>query len=109
MQAIIASGSCSRKTPNIVGKIPPEPTTSGGISNLFGCQSLEVTPCCSGPAPMIIEAQLGLLEVGITPRACNVNDPSRINRCSTGAFDGVNPTEPKPSQPITSTCSVFGS
>jgi hypothetical protein len=60
---------CARICPKIVGKIPPLPIAVGAISNLFGCQSLDVTPCCSGPAPIIIEAQFGLLEVGITPRA----------------------------------------
>jgi len=40
-------------------EIPPEPLAMGAMWNLSGCQSFEVTPCCSGPAPMIIEAQLG--------------------------------------------------
>src|SRR5580765_6714606 len=84
----------------------PEPTATGAISNLFVSQSLDVTPCCSGPAPMMIEAQFGLLEVGITPRACSVYEPSRINLCRTGALDGVKPTEPKPSQPTIRTCSA---
>src|SRR6266568_1777706 len=103
-QAIFAFGLCWRSTPKIVGKIPLEPTATGEISNLPGCQSLEVTPCCSGPAPMIMEAQFGLLTVGITPRACKVQAPSRISRCTTGALLGVNPTEPRPSQPMTTTC-----
>ena len=88
----------------MVGNILPEPTATGGISNLSGCQSLEVTPCCSGPAPMIMEAQFGLLTVGITPRACRVQAPPRISLCRTGALLGVNPTEPRPSQPMTTTC-----
>src|SRR5262249_13468770 len=67
--------------------------------------SLEVTPCCSGPAPMIIDAQFGLLEVGMTPRACSVYEPCRISLCSTGAFVGVIPIAPNPSQPMISTCS----
>src|ERR1043166_8429298 len=75
---MIAPGCCSRKTPKMVGKIPPEPVAMGVMSNLSGCQSLEVTPCCSGPAPMIMEAQLGLLEVGMTPRACKDHAPSFI-------------------------------
>src|ERR1041385_8131145 len=99
MQAIFACGFCSRNTPKIVGNMPPEPFTTGGISNLFVCQSFEGTPCCSAPAPMISEAQFGLLDVGITPRACSVKAPPRINRCKTGALESVNPTEPKPSQP----------
>ena len=59
----------------MVGNIPPGPTAVGAISNLSGCQSFEVTPCCSGPAPMIIDAQFGLLTVGITPRAWSVLHP----------------------------------
>ncbi len=59
----------------MVGNIPPGPTAVGVISNLLGSQSLVVTPCCSGPAPMIIEAQLGLLTVGITARAWSVLAP----------------------------------
>src|SRR5207249_3658514 len=77
------------------------------MSNLLGCQSLEVTPCCSGPAPMIIDAQFGLLTVGKTPRAWSVKAPSRISLCNTGVFVGVKPTEPKPSQPMTRTCSTL--
>ena len=30
-----------------------------------GFQSFERTPCCSGPAPMIIDAQFGLLTLDI--------------------------------------------
>jgi hypothetical protein len=53
-----------------------------------------------------MEAQLGLLDVGITPRARNVYAPSRMRRDIVGAFVPVNATEPKPSQPITITCST---
>src|SRR3974390_147172 len=67
MTAILDAGFCALSAPNTVGKIPPGPTTVGAISNLLVSQSFEVTPCCSGPAPMIIDAQFGLLEVGITP------------------------------------------
>ena len=56
----------------------------GLIAAFAGCQSLDVTPCCSGPAPMIIEAQFGLLTVGITPRACSVYAPSFIIRARFG-------------------------
>ena len=52
--------------------MPVDPTAVGWIAPLPGSHSFDVTPCCSGPAPMIIDAQLGLLTVGITPRACNV-------------------------------------
>ncbi|HBY62411.1 MAG TPA: hypothetical protein DEH78_21520 [Solibacterales bacterium] len=45
------------------------------MENLSGIQSFDVMPCCSGPAPMIMDAQLGLLEVGITPRAWYVQAP----------------------------------
>src|SRR5437588_12206028 len=100
MQTIFAAGLCSRRTPKIVGKKPAGPATVGGMSNLLVSQSLEVTPCCSGPAPMIIDAQFGLLEVGMTPRAWRVKEPSRISRCRTGVLVAVKPTEPNPSQPI---------
>src|SRR5438067_5364649 len=106
MQATVALGFCSRITPKMVGKIPADPVAIGAISNLFVSQSFDVTPCCDGPAPIIIEAQLGLLTVGKTPRSCSVQAPSRISLWRTGAFEGVKPTDPKPSQPITMTCST---
>ncbi len=43
-----------------------------GSIKLSRSQALEVIPCCSGPAPIIMEAQLGLDEEGITDRAWNV-------------------------------------
>ena len=44
--------------------------TMGAMVNLSGRQSFDVTPCCSGPAPLSIEAKFGNVTVGITPRAC---------------------------------------
>src|SRR6185369_11907175 len=82
--AMIERGFCSRRIPKMVGKIPPEPTPVGAISNLLVSQSFEVTPCCSGPAPMIIDAQFGLLDVGITPRACRVHAPLRRSESMLG-------------------------
>src|SRR5258708_33406462 len=61
-QIIVAAGRWSRRRPKMVGNMPPLPKTVGANSNLLVSQSFDVTPCCSGPAPMIIEAQLGLLE-----------------------------------------------
>jgi hypothetical protein len=66
---ITALGLWSRKTPKTVGKMPAESVQIGAMSNLFGSHSFDVTPCCSGVAPMIIDAQLGLLTSGITARA----------------------------------------
>src|SRR6187549_3980104 len=103
-----ASGRCSRRTPKIVGKIPPEPTKEGGRSNFHGIQSLEVTPCRSGPAPMIIEAQFGLLELGITARAFRVEAPVFLNRFRFGVRALTRAAEPRPSTPMTTTCSTPG-
>jgi hypothetical protein len=50
---------------------PSLPAHCGAMVNLPGVQSLLVTPCCSGPAPLIMEAKFGKVTVGITPRACN--------------------------------------
>jgi hypothetical protein len=41
----------------------------GAMVNLSGRQSFDVTQCCSGPAPLSIEAKFGNVTVGITPRA----------------------------------------
>ena len=65
----------TRKTPKIVGKISSAPTAVGVISAFVRSHSFDVTPCCSGPAPMIIDAQLGLLTVGITPVRAGCTPP----------------------------------
>jgi hypothetical protein len=44
-----------------------------------------------------MEAQLGLLEVGITPRACQVYEPWLRTRVITGALAALRPLAPKPS------------
>ncbi len=53
---------------------------------------------------MIIDAQLGLLEVGITPRACKVQAPSFIIRFMTGACAFRMPSGLIPSQPMMIRC-----
>src|SRR5437879_5054758 len=98
-----APGRCSRRTPKMVGNIPPEPTAMGVMSNLFVSHSLEVTPCCAGPAPMIIEAQFGLLTVGKTPRARMVQAPSAMSRRMLGALAFCTPSGLMPSQPMMTT------
>src|SRR5262249_30058210 len=107
-QPILLDGLCWRSRPKTVGKIPPGPTTVGVIGPGPGLQSFERTPYCSGPAPMIIDAQLGLLTVGITPRACNVEAPSAIIRCRTGVLARRIPSGLSPSTPITTKCSTPG-
>ena len=66
------SGLCWRATPKIVGYMSSKPVRTGGKVKSSFSQPLEVTPCCSGPEPETIEAQLVLLEVGSTPRAFKV-------------------------------------
>ncbi len=78
--------------------------TDGGTSNLSGSPSFAVTPCRSGPAPMIIEAQLGLLDAGITPRACMVVAPRARRLAGLGASAFAMPAGLSPSTPITMTC-----
>ncbi len=60
----------------IVGKMASSPVITGAILKLFRAQPLDVMPCCSGAAPMKMEAQLGLLEVGRTARARRLKAPS---------------------------------
>ena len=92
----------------MVGNIPSDPTATGAISNLFGSQSLVVIPCCSGPAPMIIEAQFGLLTVGMTARAWSVLAPDFINWCKFGVAALRIPSGLSPSTPMITTCSTPG-
>src|SRR6056297_1091221 len=87
----------------IVGNIKSSLCTIAGSTKLSFSQALEVIPCCSGPAPIIIEAQLGLELVGRTARACIVELPSSINRSKVGVMAFFNPSGLSPSKPITTT------
>jgi hypothetical protein len=53
---------------------------------------------------MIIEAQFGLLEVGMTPRACREKEPSWIIRRMFGVLEFITPLGLIPSQPTIMTC-----
>src|SRR6516165_9760681 len=92
----------------MVGKNPSGPAVVGLIAAFATSHSLLVTPCCSGPAPMIIDAQLGLLTVGMTPRAWNVQHPVSRIVSKFGVFAFGSHVTPRPSTPITTTCLTTG-
>ena len=74
--------------------------------NRLVSQSFEVTPCCSGPAPLIVEVSWGT--GGHHALACSVKAPSCIRRCMTRTLVSVKAMEPMPSHPITTTDSTSG-
>jgi hypothetical protein len=53
---------------------------------------------------MIIEAQFGLLDVGITALAVRLTDPSRISRSIAGVVARRTPSGLIPSTPTITTC-----
>ena len=55
---------------------------------------------------MIIDAQFGLLELGITARALRVQAPVRMSFVRCGVLEFRTPSPPRPSIPMTMTCST---
>src|SRR5580658_1092716 len=60
-------------------------------------------PCCAGEAPLIAEAQLGLLSVGRTARASRVQAERAINSRRRGTRAVATPSTLSPSTPMTMT------
>ena len=58
--------------------------TVGGNSNLLVSQSFEVTPCCSGPAPMIIERARAEQQLGVLPALPAVPRPNPLHGLAIG-------------------------
>src|SRR3954447_13222473 len=85
----------------MVGNRPSGPEHVGVIECLSNCQSFETIPCCAGPAPITIDAQLGLLFVGMTARACMVHAPLFISAWICGAFATLRAEGLRPSTPTT--------
>src|ERR1017187_8969 len=56
-------------------------------------------PCCAGEAPLIAEAQFGLLRVGRTPRASRVQAERAINSRRRGTRAVETPSMLSPSTP----------
>ncbi len=80
-----SSRSCSRASAGGTGRTSSgrstrASTSVGVIGPRPGFQSFEVTPCCSGPAPMIIDAQLGRAHRRHHPPGMERRGPSAIIR-----------------------------
>src|SRR5690606_5594945 len=92
----------------MVGKRKSSPWVIVGNTKLFFSQLLEVIPCCSGPAPIIMVAQLVLELDGSTALACMVEAPSLIILSKVGVTAFCNPLGLNPSNPMTTTCFTLG-
>src|ERR1035438_4910119 len=83
----------------MVGNLPSSVRQAGWNSTMRRRWPFEVMPCCAGEAPLIAEAQLGLLRVGRTPRASRVQAERAISSRRRGMRAVATPSTLKTSTP----------
>src|ERR1022692_2292265 len=83
----------------MVGNLPSSVRQTGWNSTMWRGEPFDVMPCCAGEAPLIAEAQFGLLRVGRTPRASRVQAERAINSRRRGTRAVETPSILSPSTP----------